>query len=218
MAKRYGAFASLPGPGSIVYPVTGATLVVYIVATTWSGIRGALDDWAPLADWLVAIGTGALAAATFTLAKRAREEAQAVRKESERLGEQARAALRAEVYPESSAEWAQGSGEWAGETSRKLPLRNGGPGLALNVTGTVTFEGVEGRTPLYAGSIAPGGTLNARPRAPLTAGWGKASGELRYSDLNGDEWLTRFRMRMSEGESGQLYVQHDPSELVTAPA
>jgi hypothetical protein len=41
--------------------------------------------------------------------------------------------------------------------------------------------------------------------APL-ADWlvGKVSGELRYSDLDGDEWITRLRMKMSEGESGQL--------------
>jgi hypothetical protein len=188
--------------------------MAYILAITWPGIRGWLHDWAPLADWLVAAGTGLLAIATFRLARRAGQETEAVRKESDRLGEQARAALRAQVYPESSAEWAQGSGEWAGETSRKLPLRNGGPGLALNVTGSITIEGIDSTTPLYAGSIAPGGTLNARPPAPLAAGWGKVSGELRYNDLNGDEWVTRFRMRMSEGESGQLYAEHDPPELL----
>jgi hypothetical protein len=196
--------------------VDGSALVAYIVAITWSGIRGWLHDWAPLADWVVALGTGLLAAATFVLATRASQEAEAVRKEATQLGEQARANLRAQVYPESSAEWAQGSGEWAGETNRKLPLRNGGPGLALNVTGSITVEGIEGATSLYAGSIAPGGTLNARPPAPLAAGWGKVSGVLRYSDLNGDEWCTRFRMLMSEGESGQLYAEHDPPELVAS--
>jgi hypothetical protein len=194
----------------------GSALVACIVAITWSGIRGWTDRWTSLAEWLVAAGTLGLAAATYWLARRAREEAQAVRKESDRLGDQARAVLRAYVYPESSAEWAQARGEWTSVGNQwALPLRNGGPGLALNVAGSIKVEGVEDTTPLVAGSIASGRTLNARPAAPV-AGWGKVSGELRYRDLNGDEWVTRFRMLMSEGESGQLYAEHDPPELVAS--
>jgi hypothetical protein len=76
-------------------------------------------------------------------------------------------------------------------------------------------EGTADPTTLYAGSIAPGETLNARPPASLTAGWGKVSGELRYSDLNGDQWRTRFKTLMSEGESGQLFIEHDEPELIS---
>jgi hypothetical protein len=45
------------------------------------GIRGWLERWAPLPEWLVAIGTGALALATYALAKRARGEVDAIREE-----------------------------------------------------------------------------------------------------------------------------------------
>jgi hypothetical protein len=97
-----------------------------------------LERWAPLAEWGVAIGTAALAIATYVLAKRAKEEAAAVRAEAEQVAAQGAAALRAHVYPETTAEWAWGWREWGeGNRDRVLPLRNGGPGVALNVEGHV---------------------------------------------------------------------------------
>ncbi len=47
------------------------------------GIRGGFADSAPLAEWLVALGTSGLAVATVLLAREARNEAVAVREEAE---------------------------------------------------------------------------------------------------------------------------------------
>ena len=159
------------------------------------------------ADWGVAVGTFALALATVVLAGQTRSE-------TKKVAEQAIANLRAFVYPEGSAEWAQARGEWAGVGNQwALPLRNGGPGLALNVSGTARWPATKTETTLMAGSIAPGARFNARPAAPVTGGWADSVGELRYSDLNGDKWVTRFKLKLGDGN--QLYAEHEPPELAT---
>jgi DNA-binding transcriptional regulator of glucitol operon len=186
---------------------------LFVVAWQWSGFRHWLDKWSALAEWLVAAGTLGLAAATYVLARRARDEAEAVRSESDRLGEQARAALRAYVYVETSAGWAQGIDapemRWSAYRLQFLPLRNGGPGVALDVRGTLV-EPISGTTiPIYAGGVPPGQSLITRPRSAVSS-WEGVLGELRYGDLNGDEWVTRFRFALGEGN--QLYAEHDPPE------
>lgn len=167
-----------------------------------------LERWAPLADWGVAIGTALLAFATFVLARSARDEASAVRDEARRVALQAEAALRAYVYPEAIADWAQDRDIWAGRRNDSLPLRNGGPGLALNVKGKVGWPGREGQgRDLYGGSIASGQSAVGRLAFPADAGWNGAVGHLRYSDLNGDDWETHFTI--THGEGGQDVVDHD---------
>jgi hypothetical protein len=52
------------------------------VPASLDGFKDVLADWAPAAEWGVAIGTILLALATFRLAKRAKEEAEAVGKEA----------------------------------------------------------------------------------------------------------------------------------------
>jgi hypothetical protein len=71
----------------------------------WPAFHDWLERWAPLAEWGVAVGTIALAAATYAVARSARAEARAVSGEATLLTEQARALLRAYVYPEASTEW-----------------------------------------------------------------------------------------------------------------
>jgi hypothetical protein len=182
------------------------------LAMDWSGFHDWLEQWAPLAEWSVAAGTLALAIATFVLARSAQAEAAAVRDEATRLAEQAMASLRAYVYPESDAEWARGWGSWLGRTNDALPLRNGGPGVALNVEGRVRWpDGAQ--LALYGGSIAPGQAAMARPASPVSQGWINASGELRYADLNGDRWVIPFKIKAGEG--GQLVIEH---EVPQAPA
>ena len=44
--------------------------------------------------------------------------------------------------------------------------------------------------------------------------WDGVSGELLYSDLNGDRWRTRFKIAFGEGN--QLYAEHEQPELATA--
>jgi hypothetical protein len=55
------------------------------------------------------IGTLALAAATVWLARRTNKAAEAAQAEAAQVAAQGAAALRAYVYPESSAEWAWSS-------------------------------------------------------------------------------------------------------------
>jgi hypothetical protein len=108
-----------------------------------AGFRGWLDDWAPAAEWAVAIGTILLALATFLLAKRAREEADAVRKEAELLTrevdiatQQLAASERPCVYPITPHEWSNS----LGDGGRWLAFRNGGTGIARNVRGRVWWH------------------------------------------------------------------------------
>ena len=68
--------------------VATALLFLTVLAITWDRFHGWLEDTAPLAAWLVAGGTAALALATYTLAKRAADEAQAVRDEAKNVADQ----------------------------------------------------------------------------------------------------------------------------------
>jgi hypothetical protein len=139
----------------------------------WSGFHDWLERWAPLAEWGVVLGTLGLAAATVWLASRTNKAAEAAQAEAMQVAAQGAAALRAHVYPETTAQWAWGTeGGASGLGQRVLPLRNGGPGVAINVEGQVR-RGTEGeRIALYAGSIAPGHIINARPAVQIEGGWG----------------------------------------------
>jgi hypothetical protein len=132
----------------------------------WPAFHDWLDRWAPLAEWAVAAGTIGLAIATYAVARSSRVEAKAVRAEATQLTEQAQVSLRAYVYPESSAEWAWGGGDWGGYRDRVLPLRNGGPGVALNVNGQVR-RGTQGeQIALYAGQHRSWPNPERTSRAP----------------------------------------------------
>ena len=173
------------------------------------GFHDWLERWAPLAEWGVAIRTAMLALATVWLASRTKEAADAAREEVTQIAEQGRATLRAYVYPEATHEWAWGRGSSGDLRDKVLPLRNGGPGVALNVEGQVQM-GTEGMViTLYASSIAPGQAINARLAQPVSGRWGAWQwtwhGELRYGDLNGDFWTT-FRVSVKEG---QLVIEHE---------
>jgi hypothetical protein len=200
--------------------------VVFVLWIDWSAFHDWLERWASLAEWAVAAGTFALAIATFVLARRARDEAAAVRDEATRVAEQAVASLRAYVYPESTAEWTLGNapggyttGVSSGIGNKVLPLRNGGPGIALNVEGDIR-AGTQGETfAIYAGSIAPGQPLVARLARAIEGGWGAWAGTwhgaLRYGDLNDDYWTTRFTLTTREG---QLVFEHEPPAPSVAQA
>jgi hypothetical protein len=76
------------------------------------------------------------------LARQARREASAVADESKQVAEQvklqreqAELNLRAYVYPSTPAGWASGRADWQDRRLGVLPLKNGGPGIALNVEG-----------------------------------------------------------------------------------
>jgi hypothetical protein len=61
------------------------------------------------------------------------------------------------------------------------------------------------------GRIAPGRRINARLAEQMEGGWGGTyHGELDYGDLNGDRWMTRFSVRLGEGN--QIVVEHEQPE------
>jgi hypothetical protein len=192
------------------------------VAVVLGSFRVLLDHWAPLADWVVAFGTGTLAFATFRLARRAHEEAKAVAEESRQVGEQIelqreqlRRGSQAYVYPWVPTDWAIGSDYWADHPRLEaLPLRNGGRGLARNVKGKASAlgEGVFIRAEIYAGTIAAGEQVTGRLSREMRTGWSSASGEISFVDEQDTEWVTRFRF--STGEGNQLVCEHDPPERV----
>jgi len=164
------------------------------------------------ADWFVATGTLALAGATFWLARRAGEQLKVERQRIE-------AAQRPMVYPLASYEWTQGIPGSGYDISRQhvLPLKNAGPGVAVNVHGACFFQNpaIGGRTSLEleGGTIGPGDLLDARLERPLTSGgWAGATGFVVYEDVAGDEWVTHFRFGFGRGN--QLVCFHEQPGLV----
>jgi len=195
-----------------------------LVIITTAGLRGWLDDWAPLAEWLVAGGTILLALGTFRLAKQATREAQAVTEDARQVAnqvtlqrEQMERGGRAYVYPSTPSGWAVGAAEWQDRRLTVLPIKNGGPGLALNVEGKMYWrnpgEGVSWRTlTIYGGSVAPMDSVDARVSQNVQWGWQEGKGYLRYTDLSGSLWLTEFEYTLGEG--GQLVGKHSPPEQI----
>lgn len=124
-------------------------VLVWLVVAR-GGIRRGFADSAPLAEWLVALGTSGLAVATVLLAREARNEAIAVREEAEQVrrqveveAEQLVAAQRPLVMPVMGEENTHGT--------RHVMLKNAGVGPAMN------FE-------VRSGGLTP---RAARPRSSL---------------------------------------------------
>jgi hypothetical protein len=198
-------------------------LLVYLSVSD-HGFRTGLQHTAALAAWAVAAGTLVLASATFQLARRARDEAEAVRKEAVQVGDQV--ALQREqmdavqqpvVYPVTPADWALGAGQYAGRRNEVLVIANGGPGVALNVTGRLMRRPPAGagviESALYAGNIGPGAQQDARLEAAWER-WESFIGFLTYSDLLGRSWITDFRGSIAVG--GHIAVESEPPRLAEA--
>ena len=197
-------------------------MIASFVPLVSSGLHDWLARWAPLADWSVAAGTALLAFATFYLALKARAEARSVADDSKQIAaqvalqrEQIARADRAHVFPSTPTGWAIGAVEWQGRRAGVLPIKNGGPGLALNVNGKVYWRnqgaGEAWRTvTIYAGTIASGDEVEARLSANVN-GWADAIGYLFHSDLAGEGWLTEFKYILGDGN--QLVCEHKAPEL-----
>jgi hypothetical protein len=149
-----------------------------------SGTREFLDRWAPAAEWGVALGTGLLAIATAYLARKARDEAKAVRADADAVSrsvvlqeQQIAAALWPNVYPVAPVDWVNRQGRWAEFGDRLIVLKNAGPGVALNVRGKA-FLAPGGVGPytreIVAGTIAPGEDVDVRVTPFATAVWANA--------------------------------------------
>lgn len=180
-------------------------VLVWLVVAR-GGIRGGFADSAPLAEWLVALGTSGLAVATVLLAREARNEAIAVREEAEQVrrqveveAEQLVAAQRPLVMPVMGEEKTDGT--------RHVMLKNAGVGPAINVRGSLWWaDSAGGASSLQPEILAPGDAVPARVTAEgAVVDWSNASGYLRYHDLGGTEWQTHFRFRADE--AGNIRVE-----------
>jgi hypothetical protein len=163
--------------------------------------------WIALGSLLVALGSLGVALGGYRANRRAISD------------EWARewAAQRPVVYPLALRAWANrevgGPYEVSGN-GRVLPLKNGGRGPALNVSGEVTATTASGtryERQIIAGTIAAGDLFDARivPH-PGIEHWGTAKGAIRYGDLAGGFYESRFECSHAPG--GELVmVVHDPT-------
>jgi hypothetical protein len=188
------------------------------------GLKEGLSDWAPAAEWAVALGTIVLAFATFRLAKRAKEEAEAVRKEAELLTRQVELATeqlavseRSCVYPITPQDWSLS----LGDGGRWLAFRNGGSGIARNARGRVWWHERGGG---YDETALLGQTLAANDHSRLRLGDGKAvsrwwgvEGFIFYEDVRGNEWQSHFRYEYSGREVWARLLEWGPSEEIGDP-
>jgi hypothetical protein len=162
------------------------------LALTWAGTRGFLDRWL-IAEWLVAIGTLALAAATVGLIRR-------VAKQVEVEAEQLVAARRPFVTPLMGDD-GDGYVQDLASITRAGPhvlLLNAGAGPALNVRGALYWtETAGGGSSLHPLVLAAGlqDWAKVLGEEEVVVNWANAVGYLRYHDLSGTEWQTHFRFR-----------------------
>lgn len=168
--------------------------------------------WSAIGSLAAAAATTVLAGVTLWLVRATRGMVGAAKKGLEDDWSREWAAQRPVVYPLVSVEWAYG------HIPRKivLPLKNGGRGPALNVTGTITAVSGETRyeRTIVAGTIAAGELLDARIETPGIEDWSAASGVLRYSDLVGGSYETPFTFSLAPGD--ELTVTVDEQKYTSA--
>lgn len=192
------------------HPVRRDRILVGCVVAIVVGVC-ALADWpsvsstATLGDLLVGFGTLALAWFTFGLGRAAQSEGLAVRAQVEL--EQARMDREREPYvvPAPDPGWSVSEGEGKpGHTSGEwldLPVKNVGPGAALNVRGILkwapgvapyAFPGV--RADILPTSLGPGEREELRINWPGSGrvSWKRVEGTLDYEDVLGNSWRTQF--------------------------
>ena len=110
------------------------------------------------------------------------------------------AGQRPHVYPAANPDWIEGSGRYSGSFrwNQVLPVKNGGPGVALNVRGQLHFGPPTGAfVAVVPTSLAPGESADLVLNwgsAPIS-GWKGASGFLLYNDIAGVRWRTDYRVR-----------------------
>jgi hypothetical protein len=164
--------------------------------TDLDGFREWLERWAPGAEWGVAFGTALLAAATFVLARRAHDEAKAVRAEASAVARQAE--LQAEQLVATHRPLVLPFMGGAIDAVPHLFIKNAGAGAAMNVRGAVYWTGTAGgASSLHPQVLSPGEDVPARVLGEgIVVNWTNAVGYLRYHDLSGTEWQTHFRFRV----------------------
>jgi hypothetical protein len=155
----------------------------------------------------VAVGTIILAGATLVLAG-------GVWWQVRLQGEQLAASERPAVYPITPHDWL----ETIGDGGRWLSFRNGGTGIARNVRGKIWWHTEGGEAALL------GQTLGANDHARLRVGdqkrigqWSGAEGYVKYEDVRGVEWQSRFRYEQTEGEVWASLVEWGTTKELGEP-
>ena len=172
-----------------------------------------LGTWALLASWAVAVGTGALALATWWLGTKAQREAQAVTDQVTIEQEQLEAAQRPFVLPITDG-WNENMRMPAvgtrpptgGRPEPWLMLSNAGAGPAINIRGGLFWPGgIGGGWPVIPTSIGAGEHVPTKleTHAGYEVKWSEAVGYVRYTDLAETEWQTHFRYE--QNTSGQYF-------------
>ena len=158
---------------------------------------------------------------TAVLAWSARGQAATLKQELSDAWAREWAAQRPVVYPVPLPEWtyaSEGSAYRLGN-ARVLPIKNGGRGPAFGVHGEVHTrdprDGIAYDRQILAGTLGVGDALDARlvPH-PGIQHWLGAVGVLRYHDLVGDEWQTRFRV--VEGPGNEMSFEINPPVTTAA--
>jgi hypothetical protein len=92
--------------------------------------------------------------------------------------------------------WVDGTGRYEGRELIVVPVVNGGPGLALNVRGRLTFPSGT-FVDLVPTSLAAGQTHDMRVNwgGPAVNDWEDATGELTYQDVTGQTFTSTFAVR-----------------------
>jgi len=156
-----------------------------------------------LGDLIVGLGTLALAAFTYWLGKSARAEGSQVAAQVEIERERLEAESRPYVVPAPDPDWLMpedhvGDGRYSGDGWKGLlPVKNVGPGAALNIQGSLKFgppSGVTANT--LPTSVGPGEREDLRVpwAAPSSVEWKHVEGTLDFEDIGGGRWQTHFRI------------------------
>ena len=167
-----------------------------------------------LGDLIVGLGTLALAGFTYWLGRSARTEGSQVAQQVELETKRMDVETEPYVVPAPDADWTErgGQGRYSSELWRTLlPVKNVGPGGALNVLGELDFGPPSGvKVRIIPTSIGPGEAVDMRvhwasePR-PRDE-WKRVKGTLDYDEINGDGWRTTFLLDY-DGEYRHITIE-----------
>lgn len=163
-------------------------------------------------EWIVAGAEISMACATVFLGLQARNEAREVGEQVKIERRQLEAEARPYVVPAPDSKWLGAWPPYAGVEQRRLiPVKNTGPGTALNVDGALDFGSPTGlKVSIMRTSLAP------NDREHLLVQWGgeprriedwvNVAGRLDYEDVNGGRWRTNFSI-YAENERLHIHVR-----------
>jgi hypothetical protein len=164
-----------------------------------------------LGDLLVGLGTLALAGFTYWLGRSARQEgtqvANQVELERERLEREQQPWI--VLAPDPDWAWGQGAGRYGGNIwMERFPVKNIGPGAALNVKGVLSWGPPSGVfVELLATSVGAGDREDLRVHwdAGQREDWRRVEGKLDYDDIHGGRWRTTFVIE-TKGQARSVQV------------